>query len=111
MENTITEIQAILEARKLELIEKIERLDKNKRRGGESLSADSSEQAIEIQNDEVIDTIDKIEVNELANVEKALLAISSGTYGSCIDCGESITSARLKALPLAVLCLDCASEV
>ncbi len=33
--------------------------------------------------------------------------IDDGTYGSCLECGHAIHSARLNALPWAVYCLQC----
>lgn len=40
-------------------------------------------------------------------IDHALRRIDEGTYGSCERCGKPIERARLKALPHAVLCLDC----
>lgn len=44
---------------------------------------------------------------QLEQVEKALERFERGTYGYCLDCGEEIDSARLKAIPSAGLCIDC----
>jgi RNA polymerase-binding transcription factor DksA len=43
----------------------------------------------------------------LADVEGALRRIASGSYGECVDCGEQIAPARLKAYPAATRCVDC----
>ena len=43
----------------------------------------------------------------LAQVEKSLEAISDGSYGLCLDCGEPIADRRLKAMPWATHCLRC----
>ncbi len=43
-------------------------------------------------------------------VEEALEKIRRGVYGKCEECGEKIEPARLKALPLAQLCVHCQSE-
>lgn len=40
-------------------------------------------------------------------VEDALARFDNGTYGLCIDCGEEIDAARLKAIPYTPLCLKC----
>jgi DnaK suppressor protein len=40
-------------------------------------------------------------------VEDALARLENGTYGLCVDCGEEIDAARLKALPYTPLCLKC----
>jgi DnaK suppressor protein len=43
----------------------------------------------------------------LQRIDEAVLRVDEGTYGCCIDCGEAIGSARLRALPFAVSCRDC----
>lgn len=44
---------------------------------------------------------------QLEQVEEALERFERGTYGYCLDCGEKIDPARLKAIPSASLCIDC----
>jgi DnaK suppressor protein len=43
----------------------------------------------------------------LEKVQSALKRMDAGTYGECERCGRPIDKARLKALPYAVLCIDC----
>jgi DnaK suppressor protein len=43
-------------------------------------------------------------------IEAALRLIIAGTYGICVECGEDIAVARLRALPTATLCIECARE-
>jgi len=45
----------------------------------------------------------------LRNVELALQRIDDGSYGACLECGEAIAEARLRAQPWAGLCIDCQS--
>jgi RNA polymerase-binding transcription factor DksA len=47
------------------------------------------------------------QLNALADVDAALARIAAGSYGECIDCGEPIAAARLKAYPAATRCIDC----
>jgi DnaK suppressor protein len=42
-----------------------------------------------------------------AAVEEALRRLATGEYGLCMDCGQHIAAARLRALPFAVRCLAC----
>ena len=42
-------------------------------------------------------------------IQDALKALDTGKYGSCIDCKETIASARLDAIPYAKLCVKCKS--
>jgi DnaK suppressor protein len=43
----------------------------------------------------------------LAQNERALERIDTGTYGTCESCGNPIGKARLQAFPRAVLCVSC----
>jgi DnaK suppressor protein len=43
----------------------------------------------------------------LAQTERALARIETGTYGTCESCGEPIGKARLQAFPRATLCVSC----
>jgi DnaK suppressor protein len=45
----------------------------------------------------------------LSEVEAALASIENGSYGICARCQETISDARLHALPWTRLCLECAS--
>lgn len=47
---------------------------------------------------------------ELAQVEAALRALESGTYGTCTSCGKPIAPERLEAIPWAPTCIDCARK-
>jgi len=47
------------------------------------------------------------EVAEQADVTAALARITDGTYGECVDCGESIDVKRLDAYPTAKRCIGC----
>jgi len=43
---------------------------------------------------------------ELADVERALVRIDDGTYGTCEACGKPIGDARLEALPATRFCVE-----
>jgi DnaK suppressor protein len=43
----------------------------------------------------------------LARIEQALVRLEAGKYGSCFECEEEISEARLRALPFAVRCQAC----
>ncbi|MDG5748650.1 TraR/DksA family transcriptional regulator [Qipengyuania sp. XHP0207] len=73
------------------------------------LDADSSEQAVDLANDEALEGVDEILRQEIAQVRMALLRIENGTYGTCSQCGKDISRARLEARPIATRCIDCAA--
>lgn len=47
------------------------------------------------------------DLDELRQVEAALLRMTEGFYGLCADCGESIELQRLQAQPAALRCMGC----
>ena len=44
--------------------------------------------------------------NQLNLVEKALLRLDDGTYGTCEVCGDDIGAARLEAMPATNRCIN-----
>ena len=71
-------------------------------------SGDSAEQAQERENDEVVDAIGNETRQSLHAIQVALDKINDGSYGACEACGEDIGEARLKAIPEATRCVNCA---
>jgi DnaK suppressor protein len=47
----------------------------------------------------------------LRQIDEALERIDEGTFGECERCGNDIGSGRLKAMPTAALCIDCATAL
>jgi len=74
----------------------------------EPLNADSSEQAVEMEDDASLEGQGALVAREIASVKRALARIEDGVYGECVRCGEEIAPARLEARPEAALCIDCA---
>ncbi|HEY9040154.1 MAG TPA: TraR/DksA family transcriptional regulator [Roseovarius sp.] len=69
---------------------------------------DLEDQAIELQDDEVLESLGRAGEREIQLLGRALVRISNGTYGICKKCGEEIATERLDVVPYAVLCRDCA---
>jgi DnaK suppressor protein len=89
-----------------ELAARLERLKENLTRGR---SADSQEQAQELENAEVVDALGNEARAEISKIARALDQIKNNTYGICVDCGETIPMARLEAQPFADRCIRCAT--
>ncbi len=49
------------------------------------------------------------DLDELEEIDAALLRLREGRYGICTDCGGEIALARLRREPAATRCLDCQS--
>ncbi len=43
----------------------------------------------------------------LLKIDESLRKLDEGTYGICEDCGDQISTERLKVLPFAIRCRDC----
>lgn len=56
------------------------------------------------------DDLDDQAVTELRQVDHALERLDAGEYGVCEDCGEPIPEPRLRAVPYATLCVECAED-
>ncbi len=76
----------------------------------EPLNPDSSEQAVEMEDDVSLEAQAALVAREIASVNRALLRLENGTYGECVRCGDTIASKRLEARPEAALCFSCASR-
>ena len=106
MDNDYNEIRDILIAKREELANRLERIKENLTAGR---SADSQEQAQELENAEVVDALGNEARLELSQVARALEQIKNDTYGICVSCSEGIPLARLKAHPFADRCIRCAT--
>lgn len=94
-----------LVAHKRELENRVERIHAHAR---EPLDADSSEQAAQIGNVEVVSALESEAVHEIAEIDAALSRLEAGNYGICVTCGEDISPKRLEAYPASAECVDCA---
>ena len=76
----------------------------------EPLNPKSSEQAVEMEDDNSLEGQAALVAREIASVKGALMRIENGTYGECVRCGAEIAPKRLAARPEAALCFECASK-
>lgn len=51
------------------------------------------------------------EQNMLYSIDDALKRIEEGNYGVCEPCGKAIPVSRLKAMPHALYCIECQTEL
>jgi RNA polymerase-binding protein DksA len=99
------DIAKILEIRLSELRGRVAEIASQLRK---PLSADSEEQATDLENQDALVGIENSEIKEIRQMEEALKRIAEGTYGVCTQCGTHIDPRRLKALPNATRCISCA---
>ena len=100
----LDKIRKHLEERQEFLHKKLERITENVR---SPLAADSEEQVVVRENQEVIDDLGNMTRKEISEIASALARIESGDYGICIDCGVEIPEERLEVKPYARRCIQC----
>lgn len=98
-------IEKALKAKLAELLGRAEEIEDDLRH---ELDADSSEQAIDLADDEALSGIDDVLRQEIHEIRLALVRIEDGSYGTCMACGNDIRPERLEALPTATRCIKCA---
>lgn len=76
----------------------------------EPLDRDFEEQATQVENDEVLDSLGNAARTEIEMVKQAISRIDKGQYGLCQVCGEPISKERLKVIPYSTMCIKCASQ-
>lgn len=101
------EFREQLEAHKAELTERVSKIRADV---GGGLEADSSEQAAQLENMEVLNALVHEGEGELVQIKAALRRMDDGTFGACVACGESISPERLEARPYSSECITCASS-
>lgn len=69
---------------------------------------DSEDRAVEREGDEVLEGLGTAGLIEIRKIEAALDRIKEGTFGVCVACREQISNERLKVVPHAARCRDCA---
>ena len=106
MDREYAEIRKVLIAKRAELASRLERIKRNITSGH---SADSEEQAQELENAEVVDALGNETRRELSKIASALAQLENDTYGTCVNCEEEIPLARLQAYPFADRCIRCAT--
>jgi len=74
---------------------------------GNSRQGDMADQADGINEVHIALKLRQTDAKILQAIEEALDRIDRGAYGVCRDCGESISSARLTAIPWTRVCISC----
>ncbi|MCB2051470.1 MAG: TraR/DksA family transcriptional regulator [Novosphingobium sp.] len=97
-----------LEAQLAELNARLEHLERDL---AEPLNPDSSERAVEMEDDASLEAQCALVSNEILSVRRALDRIAEGSYGTCVQCGNEISPQRLEVRPEAALCVSCASKL
>ncbi len=104
------EIRQQLLAKRQELLERVADIQKDLRNENNPLEKDFEEQAVQMENEEVLSALDAEGRATLLKIDHALKRIEAGNYNICAVCDTRIPIARLKVMPYTELCVDCAAE-
>jgi DnaK suppressor protein len=81
---------------------------------GVDATGDAADLAFEAGSEEMASRLAEMDARELMQIEQVLARLKRGTYGICeggsLQCQRKIPVARLKALPHALLCINCERE-
>lgn len=66
------------------------------------------ERATEQWDAKVLSKLGEVDAQALFDVVSAIRRIDSGTYGTCVECGDEIPTDRLDAMPATATCIECA---
>jgi len=100
----IEQVRAKLQERLRELTVRAKEIDDDL---SEAPDDDWAENAVESENDEVLERVGGMALDEIQQIKSALSKIDAGTYGICESCNGTIAAKRLEALPYATKCINC----
>lgn len=104
-----SELKIVLESRRRQLLHEVHGKMRDAR-ADVALERDVLDQAESSEVDtqgEIGFALIQMKAETLNTIDTALRRLGEGTYGDCVECGEEIAQARLRALPFAVRCKDC----
>ena len=106
----LAEIKNQLLERQKELEARVTAINDDVSHKSQPLSSDWAEQAVERENEEVLEALGNASLEEINSIKHALQRIEQGVYFDCENCGEPINVERLKLLSSTDLCTECATE-
>jgi RNA polymerase-binding transcription factor DksA len=92
-----------------DLVKREEALAKHLRGADGRLEQDFSDRVAYTEMDEVIEGLDDAAREEVRQIRRALERVDAGEGDDCEACGEPIGEARLKVVPTATRCVNCAA--
>ena len=108
--NKFEEIRQQLVAKRQELLLRVSEIQKDLRNENNPLEKDFEEQAVQMENEEVLSALDAEGRATLLKIDHALQRIEAGNYDVYAMCDTNIPIERLQVMPYTELCVDCAAE-
>jgi DnaK suppressor protein len=108
---TIDELKRTLEDERRAVLRRVNHLSDDLEHLDANIESELEEEAQEDRLADLLRRLDERSRQSLAAIDRALLRIATGEYGSCTRCEEPIDLDRLRALPAATLCISCAEAL
>jgi RNA polymerase-binding protein DksA len=104
------ELAQALRRQRAALLKQFFDAETNLRSIAEDREAELEERAQEERAARVLAGLDDRSLREIGEIHAALQRMIDGAYGKCLDCGRAIPVERLRAVPTAAFCVECARE-
>lgn len=75
-----------------------------------SRESEDVENATELWDARVLTLLGEADARALAAIVSAFQRLEAGCYGTCVECGVGIETARLSVLPETATCFECAQD-
>jgi RNA polymerase-binding protein DksA len=103
--------EELLQELRADYVKRLSALRKDTHHMNEPVEKDFAEQVVQRENDDVLNALDQETKSIIMRIDNALLRIQSGEYGMCLRCGCEIPIDRLRAIPYAEHCVNCAEDI
>jgi DnaK suppressor protein len=103
----VNDVRIELQWKRNDLALRLERIRRDAMHRLRPLSADFSDRAQEVENDEVLERLEASTATLQRQYDHALARLDAGQYGVCEKCGDTIEPQRLEVMPQATTCLSC----
>ena len=97
----------LLEEKKASLSVDIAKTRSAEEETSEELTQDIADKAVSSYTREFLYSLTDGERGTLLQIDDAIARIDDGSYGFCINCGQTMAEKRLTAVPWAPYCVDC----
>jgi RNA polymerase-binding protein DksA len=105
------EMEQVLLQKRADILEKLAKSNEDFQAIAEQMGAkDSIDMSVESLVFKKMEAINQHDASILRSVDYAIIRIHEGRYGVCLKCGCKIPEERLRAIPYAVLCIDCKNK-
>jgi DnaK suppressor protein len=97
----------LLEEKKASLSQEIAKTRDHEEETTEESTQDIADRAVSSYTREFLYSLTDTERGTLVLIDEALVRLTEGGFGSCVNCSAAVSEKRLTAVPWARYCVDC----